>query len=32
MVRAFGSGVTKVYEVISDHGFIFAAGGTGRAS
>lgn len=32
MVRAFGSGVTKVYEVICNHGFIFAAGGAGHAS
>lgn len=29
MVRAFGSGVTKVDEVICNHGFIFAVGGGG---
>jgi len=32
MVRTFGSGVTKVDEVICNHGFIFAAGGAGHAS
>lgn len=32
MVRTFGSGVTKVDEVICNHGFIFAVGGAGRAS
>ena len=32
MVRTFRSGVTKVYKVICNHGFIFAAGGAGRAS
>lgn len=32
MVWAFGSGVTKVDEVICNHGFIFAAGGAGHAS
>lgn len=32
MMRTFGSGITKVDEVICNHGFIFAAGGAGHTS